>query len=128
MNPDWSLSYLHNVKLVATDSGTLAVPYDFDFSGLVDTPYAVPDPKLGIRSVRQRLYRGPCLSAEALAPTLRQFTERRAAIAALYDSLPALDRGYARDAVRFLDEFWNETRDPDAFARRVVRRACQPGT
>ncbi len=126
-NTDWSLAALHNVRLVLTDTGTLAVPYDFDFSGLVNTPYAAPDSRLPIRSVRQRLWRGPCLFTDALSPALARFVAQRGAILALYDSLPALDRGYARDAVRYLDQFYGQARDPARMARDL-RDSCQPGT
>ena len=36
------------------------VPYDFDFSGLVDAPYADPPEGIPVNSVRQRTYRGYC--------------------------------------------------------------------
>jgi hypothetical protein len=126
-NTDWSLGYLHNVRLISSGALTAAVPYDFDFSGLVDTPYSAPDPKLGIRSVRQRLYRGPCLTASQLTPLLARFQEQRPAILALYDSLPDLDRAYARRAVRYLEDFFEETRDVPRFARKVKDR-CGSGT
>ena len=54
-NTDVSIIKLHNVKLMVTEQRDIyPVPYDFDFSGLVDTPYANPDPKLGIATVRDR--------------------------------------------------------------------------
>ena len=126
-NTDWSLAALHNIRLVATDTGTFAVPYDFDFSGLVDAPYAAPDPRLPIRSVRERLWRGPCLSAPALAPVLARFVQQRDAIRALYDALPALDRRYARDAVRYIDQFYDQLHDA-ALASRAFRNLCGAGT
>jgi hypothetical protein len=126
-NTDWSLAALHNVRLVATDTGTFAVPYDFDFSGLVDTPYSAPDARLPIRSVRERLWRGPCLSAAAIAPVLARYVAQRDAIRALYDSLPALDRRYARDAVKYIDQFYDEVRTPEQ-ASRAFRNSCQQGT
>jgi hypothetical protein len=36
------------------------IPYDFDYSGLVDATYALPPPGMGITTVRDRVYRGPC--------------------------------------------------------------------
>jgi hypothetical protein len=126
-NTDWSLAALHNVRLIATDTGTLAVPYDFDFSGLVSTPYAAPDARLPIRSVRERLWRGPCLSAAAIAPVLARFHAQRAAIVALYDSTSGLDRRYTREAVRYIEQFYEKARDPAQFAASI-RNSCQPGT
>ena len=126
-NTDWSLAALHNVRLVATDTATLALAYDFDFSGLVNTPYSAPDRRLPIRTVRERLYRGPCVTAEQLAPVLARFNEKRAAIIALYDSLPDLDRRYAREAVRFIEDFYEKAAKPIELAN-AFRYSCQPGT
>jgi len=59
-NTDLSVSQQHNVRLVQTPGGPVyTVPYDFDYSGLVDAVYAIPAKGLGITSVRERLYRGP---------------------------------------------------------------------
>src|ERR1051326_1559965 len=52
-NTDFSIFALHNVILVQTPARTLLpVAYDFDLSGLVHPPYAVPAPNLGIKTVR----------------------------------------------------------------------------
>ena len=60
-NTDWSASKAHNiVHIRARDGLVTAVPYDFDFSGLVDADYAGPPPTLPIRTVTQRLFRGFC--------------------------------------------------------------------
>jgi hypothetical protein len=118
---------LHNVRLVSTDRGVMAVPYDFDFSGLVDTRYAAPSAQLPIRNVRQRLYRGPCLSEAQVTDAVAHFAARRGAIRALYDSLTALDRGYARSAISYLDDFYDQAKDPRRFAQDL-RGTCVPGS
>ena len=50
-NTDMSMKLQHNVRIVETPANVVyPVPYDFDYSGLVDTSYAVADTKLfGIR-------------------------------------------------------------------------------
>ena len=56
---DFSLAALHNIKL-SGKNGTKFIPvaYDFDYSGIVETFYAIPPSELQIESVRERLYRG----------------------------------------------------------------------
>jgi hypothetical protein len=126
-NTDFSMGALHNVRLVSTDRGVMAVPYDFDFSGLVDTRYAAPSVQLPIRNVRQRLYRGPCLSEAQVTDAVARLAARRGAIRALYDSLTALDRGYARNALSYMDDFYDQAKDPRQFARDL-RGTCVPGS
>ncbi|MCK5838642.1 MAG: hypothetical protein KAG99_02280, partial [Bacteroidales bacterium] len=65
-NPDWSVSLLHNIKIVQTSPYglPLAVPYDFDYCGVVNTSYAAPAEVLGIAAVTERIFRGFCRSEE----------------------------------------------------------------
>ncbi len=40
-NEDWSERYMHNIKMLEKEDKSLyAIPYDFDFCGLISTPYA----------------------------------------------------------------------------------------
>jgi hypothetical protein len=61
-NTDWSVRAYHNIKLIVSRKDSIAkpyaVPYDFDYSGMVNAYYAVPQPQLGIETVVQRVYRG----------------------------------------------------------------------
>ena len=73
-NTDWALQLYHNIRILKIPPGIYyPVPYDFDFSGIIKTPYAHPSPKLPIRSVRERLYRGPCPDMAQLAPIFAEF-------------------------------------------------------
>ena len=55
-NLDWSIAKRHNMKLIIGDKGQLplAVPYDFDYAGMVDTPYAVPPSESNVADVKTR--------------------------------------------------------------------------
>src|SRR5258706_5380849 len=59
----------HNARFVAPKdtaaalSGVVPIPYDFDYSGFVDAPYAVPPEGLKLERGTQRLYRGHCVSS-----------------------------------------------------------------
>ena len=120
-NTDMSMFRLHNIRLVRTPSGTLyPVPYDFDYSGLVNARYAVPDKQFGLVSVRDRLYRGPCRPAAELEPFLARMREIRADVMALYDSAPGLTDGYRRDAKSYLDQFYRTIERPNDVKRAFV--------
>lgn len=124
-NTDWSLYALHNIRLMQAAGGTVfPVAYDFDFSGLASTRYAVPDPRLPIKRVQERLFRGPCLAPEQLAPAVAALDARRREMLALYDSLPALDRDYASWAKGYLEDSFATIVNPKLL-RSVVRDGCQ---
>ena len=123
-NTDVSIVKLHNVKMMVTEQRTIyPVPYDFDYSGLVNAPYANPDPKLGITTVRDRLYRGPCRSDADFNQVLERFRARKADVLALYDSLPDLQPGYRKQARNYLEDFYSAI-EPNRVKRTLVDN-CQ---
>lgn len=123
-NTDMSMSLQHNIRLVRTPSGVLyPVPYDFDYSGLVNTRYAVPDKQFGLTTVRDRLYRGPCRTAVDLQRFFAKMRDVKADILALYDSIPELDQKYRRNARQYLEEFY-KTIDRPSDVRRAFVDPC----
>lgn len=123
-NTDWSVWSLHNIRLIMTNDGRyVPVPYDFDWSGVVFTRYAKPAPQLGIRTVQDRLYRGPCATQAEFAPIFAKFTEKRGAIRELYARLP-LDDGYRRRAMEYYDEFYRVIGDQRQVRREFIE-TCQ---
>jgi hypothetical protein len=126
-NTDWSIWGLHNVILLAKDSTMLAVPYDYDFAGAIDAPYATPDPKLPIKSVRQRLYRGFCATQEQLPDAIELFQQKRPAIEALYkDETGRLLKGnLVRRTLDYFDEFYRIVSDPRSLQREMLD-VCLP--
>ena len=129
-NTDWSAirgavddDCCHNTTPIRGDNGAVvSVPFDFDLAGAVDAPYATPNPDLGIRNVRQRLYRGYCGPKAQLESSLQAFRTRKEAIYALYKSHPRLDSSRAAEMVDYLDEFYETIEDPNMVERRLIRR------
>ena len=102
----------HNVVPYTREDGTFVpVPYDFDSSGIVDPPHALPDERLRIRDVRQRLYRGRCRTPAELAPTFARFEAQRAPIVALFDERQGLDPAVATRARNYVEEFFETLGD-----------------
>lgn len=124
---DWSLSGLHNMELVQhVERGWFyPVAYDFDWTGIVNARYATPDARLRIRSVRDRLYRGRCLSEAHWSTVLGTFRNRQAEIYALYENLPGLDPRYVEETRRYLDDFYRVIDDPRKLSGELIRRCRQ---
>jgi hypothetical protein len=123
-NTDYSIYGQHNVQVVQTpDRKLYPVPYDFDISGLVHPPYAIPDRRLIIKSVTDRLYRGPCQMPEQINPILANFTAKKDLVMALYDSLPDMKKETRRDAKDYLEEFYSTIKS-DKNAKRVFTDSC----
>jgi len=120
-NTDVSIRSLHNIRAVVKPDGTrYPVPYDFDFSGLVDAPYSAPNPMLKISTVRERLYLGPCQTPAVLNVFLSRFRTAREALLAVYDSVPMLKPKYRTEAKEYLDEFYRKTEGPGGVKRAFI--------
>jgi hypothetical protein len=116
-NYDWSMRAgpkgepcCHNSRLLSTGQGSqvIPVPYDFDWSGLVDAPYAGPPEGIPIQSVRQRNYRGYCAHINQARAFAAQLAPRRAEFLGVFGTVPGLDARNQRSAVAYASEFFND--------------------
>lgn len=107
-NTDYSIYALHNVRIVQRPDKSLhPVPYDLDVSGLVNPPYGIPARALMLKSITERLYRGPCRPQSVVDPYVANFVAKQDVVKALPDSIPGLERG-VRDEVRtFINSFYS---------------------
>lgn len=124
-NTDFSIVNFHNAEVIRLPDGTYhPVPYDFDFAGLVDAPYAMPSSILNTRSVRERVYRGFCRPAVDMDSLFESFLARRDAFARTIRAQPQLEPERAERAIRYLDEFFSTIESPRA-RRSLIERRCR---
>lgn len=112
-NTDWAVPLYRNVKLISSKKDSLslpfAVPYDFDYCGLVNAKYAIPTPELSIASVRERLYRGFPRTMEELQATLQIFRAQRLAIDSLIMNFEPLEMSHKKEMTKYVHEFFLAT-------------------
>lgn len=126
-NTDLSVSALHNITLLKDSTGVIhAVPYDFDWSGAVNARYAFPDKILPIRTVRERMWRGDCRTAEQFAPTIAHFQSRRAALDSAVTTIAALAPAVKDRMQKYFAEFWSLIENPRRAATEF-KRTCAVG-
>jgi hypothetical protein len=123
-NLDWSTAEFHNAVLIRTeDARYVTVPYDFDFSGVVNARYAtVPEQLAGrVRNVRQRLYRGFCRPALEHETVANLFGLKREAVEELYRGFGLYrDPDHAEDALEYYEDFWEVIADPGEFEDEIL--------
>jgi hypothetical protein len=116
-NTDWAVIAEHNIKLIsyAGDSSgkPFPVPYDFDYSGLVNAFYAVPDEKLNFESVKQRQYLGYARSYNEIESELNIFREKKAEIYSLINHFELLTLKSREEMTDYLDEFYKIAGEPE---------------
>lgn len=130
-NTDWSVEYLQNVKLLAKDANSIAytVPYDFDHAGIVSAPYAKPAEQLQLSSVRERRYRGYCLTdLNLLRPYVEQFQQQKDKINSLYETASYLDASNKKAALKYIDDFYRVIADEAKWKKEFAYPCDKNGT
>jgi len=114
-NHDWDMragpkgtECCHNARLMSAMPGAplKPVPYDFDYSGLVDAPYAIPPEGLPINDVRERDYRGYCAHQEQARAIAAQLSPIRAKFTGLFATIPGLEPREQAKAAAFIQSFF----------------------
>ena len=135
-NHDWSMragpagdECCHNSEMISpargVSAGAIPIPYDFDFSGLVNAPYATPPTQLRISSVRQRKYRGYCMHNNAVVAAAVQFRAAKPAMLQAIASTPGLDQRTVRNASTFLEGFFADIATPETLQSKLLRNCVQ---
>jgi hypothetical protein len=109
-NTDWAIPNQHNVKLIYSKKDSVArpyvVPYDFDYSGMVNADYAVPDPQLGIETVVERSYRGFPRTTNELQAVFTIFNQQKEKIYAMIKNFGPLSYQNKKEMTYYIDEFY----------------------
>lgn len=115
-NTDWSVPNNHNIKLIKSKKDSMArpipIPYDFDYAGLVNAEYAVPDPSMNQESVLIRVYRGFPRNMGELTPLIELFNQKKDAIYSLIRNFPQLTAKNKVEMTSYLDQFYTIINKP----------------
>lgn len=98
-NSDWDLTVSRNVKYINKDGQYLAIPYDFDFSGLVNAPYAIANPNFNLASVQDRVYLGFEEDMNHLNATITQLHDKQTDLIQIVEDFKLL-KGSARKEIK----------------------------
>ena len=113
----------HNYVLFSNNSDLLvAIPYDFDQAGLVSAPYALPGPQFGIRTVRERIYRGRCENNDFVEESIDRFRTVRNNIFALIETQDGLTRKIRKILATYVQQFYDIADDPRRVTRLMINR------
>ncbi|MFO7671665.1 MAG: hypothetical protein R6W31_18545 [Bacteroidales bacterium] len=115
-NCDYSIAGRHNMKLLGLPGfgtqGYTPVPYDFDYAGFVNASYAVPGENLGISSVTQRYYLGPCREDAEYLSAIQYMEDHREEILELIQGFPYLGEKARNSAIGYIESYFTEASDP----------------
>ncbi len=130
-NLDWDMvegpdaeDCCHNGKLFAATAtsreAVIPVPYDFDYSGFVNAPYATPPQGFSTQNVRQRVYRGYCRYNDQAQASREIFRSRRDRIYAVIDGETRLTQARRNTARSYIENFFEILDDEQRFQRQII--------
>lgn len=112
-NMDWRPQMLQNVKVIETaDEERIIVPYDFDFSGLVEAPYAIPSVDYQQTDIRQRIYMNKVDDLEELDKTIHYFKANKKKILSVIEDCERLTKDNKKSMVKYIKEFYRTIENP----------------
>ncbi len=111
-NADWELLTKHNLKIFQKEGidKLIVVPYDFDFSGLVNNAYALPNPNYHQKSVRDRIYIGG--DTPLSEATIQLFLNKKNNFEQLIHNMESLNKKHKKEALRYLGGFYQLLQEP----------------
>jgi hypothetical protein len=124
-NPDWSFANLHNLKLVKLEDHQYPIPiaYDFDYAGLIETEYSVPDPQLSIEDVTQRVYMDVCREKELVQEVIDHFSKKEEEIIQCIYDVEELQKRDQRTMEFYIKDFFDIIRNPKNIDKKF-RSTC----
>lgn len=108
-NTDWSIASGHNLEMIQLPNGTiLPVPYDFDFSALVNASYATPSNSVGQYSLQQRVYLGFRADDALLEEVIASFYTKQKDLTKTVKQFKLLSGNRRMEVNLFLNGFYDE--------------------
>jgi len=126
-NTDWGVTVNHNTRLLLSKNDSFhlpyVVPYDFDYSGFVNTDYAIPSPTLDITSVRERIYRGFPRTIDEINESLDIFKKQEQNIYSVINDCALLTSRTKKDLTGYLNDFFKMIKKPSEVYNTFVKNA-----
>lgn len=122
-NTDWYIPNKHNLTLLKLVSypKLVTVPYDFDYTGLVNASYATPHENLPIASVKTRLFLGACRPDGTYEPILALFQEKRPEILSCIENFGQMDAKSKAVTLDYINDFFDILDNPRKVKNWILR-------
>jgi len=124
-NTDFSVAYQHNGKLLYVEKEIIPLPYDFDMTGWVNPSYATVNTSLGIKSLKDRKYRGFKREKQYFDQVRDQFLDKKNSLMEMIASFESefSDPKEFKNMFEFLESFYEVLEDDDTFEKVIIAEA-----
>ncbi len=126
-NTDWWIHTRHNVDIVNLNGDKLIpIPFDFDYAGLINTPYATPSSNLPIANVKDRFLKGSCYYLKGTyscktmnyyEDVIQVFNMKKSAIISVLEGADYLNKRDKKTSLKYVAEFYDIINNPNKFSK-----------
>lgn len=121
-NSDWDIHAGRNVKFIMKNGSIIPVPYDFDFSGLVNAPYAIPNPNYEMKFVRDRIYLGFEQQLQNIHAILFYLEGKKEDLLEMVENFKYLSADSRYDMMKYMESYFVHMDDIELGKKRPVTR------
>jgi hypothetical protein len=127
-NGDYSVTGRHNLKIILLNNpgptGYIPIPYDFDYTGFVNASYAIPGENLGIKSVRERYFLGPCRGQNLHQLVVDEMNGRKREILDYLQPFEYLTIKQKMEVLTYIESYFTEAAS-SRFVQRSIESTCR---
>jgi len=124
-NRDWYVSSRKNIDLMQPDDTSqapYAIPYDFDFCGMIDADYTKPQGVPKEKLSERRIYKGICYSEGELNEVFDFYRRLRPAFVSIIKSQKYLSAYTRRQDIRYIGYFYKVIGDKNLLSKEFLER------
>lgn len=121
-NSDWDIRNGRNIKLLRQNDKIIAIPYDFDFTGVVNAPYAVANPNYQMKFVRDRIYLGFEELLAQMHNTLFYLEGKQEEMIRVVKRFKHLPYNSRADIIEYLEVYFDHMEDIQMAVRTPITR------
>lgn len=124
-NTDWFIYNQHNIKILKVEGELfpIPVPYDFDYAGLVDADYAIPEERLPLSDIKERYYLGACRTYEELQPIFQRFKDNKESILKTCAEFRPLSKDIRTEMTTYIADFF-EILEDEVRCKKMIVQHC----
>ncbi len=113
-NTDYSMLHMHNLMAIQLKNSDAAflIPYDFDYSGLVDARYAIPNPEMPIRTVKDRWFNISGCNRMEIEKQVEDYKSHKDEAMEYTRNFTLLNKNTLAASVKYISEFFKIIEDP----------------
>ena len=125
-NTDYRINVHHNIKMIRVSGSDLffPIPYDFDYSGLVNTNYSTPAKGLTTKDVRTRVFMGLCEEEEVWIEAFQIVKDHEKEIIDLINNFEHLKGNEKKYVLQYVNSFFKKIKKPSAY-HHITQRCME---